>query len=256
VEAGGAARDDSFRPYLIPLLRELLLEPTPAAAKPSAATGAGTPTAAEEPSGGGGAPAAAEAVSPCPPSAKDDEQSGEPCVMRTDAPRLAVVTDIGQQVSEAADGAELLTEARVRGLIDGRLRTRLANELRLPVAVLCAHMPVYHSFLPQRDAFAELDPSDLRLRGGAAARGPWTKAWTKPAPGQLLQAMADCCAAPHETLVIGRDARDREAARRAGVACILFGPLCSEVELERHLVTPDAPAAGSLAPAPFTGSGH
>jgi phosphoglycolate phosphatase-like HAD superfamily hydrolase len=34
----------------------------------------------------------------------------------------------------------------------------------------------------------------------------------------MPQAMADAHAAPHETLMVGRDARDREAARRAGVA--------------------------------------
>lgn len=49
--------------------------------------------------------------------------------------------------------------------------------------------------------------------------------------------MADARVAPHETLMVGRDARDREAARRAGVACIFFGPLCSEFELERFAAT-------------------
>ena len=52
---------------------------------------------------------------------------------------------------------------------------------------------------------------------------------------------------------VGRDERDREAARRAGVAYMPYHKLCSAFELDGHLVAPDAPAAGSLAPAPFTG---
>ena len=65
--------------------------------------------------------------------------------------------------------------------------------------------------------------------------------------------MAEAGAKPHETLMIGRDERDREAARRAGVAYMPYHKLCNEFELDGHLVSPDAPAAGSLAPAPFTG---
>ena len=92
------------------------------------------------------------------------------------------------------------TPKQVRVLIDERLRARVASELGLPAAELCARAPVYHSFLPQ--SHAELDAADPRLAGGALARGPWTKAWTKPAPGQLLQAMAEAGAKPHETLMV------------------------------------------------------
>ena len=67
---------------------------------------------------------------------------------------------------------------------------------------LCAHLAVYHSFLPTKSA--PLDASDARLqRCGAKERGPWTKEWAKPQPGQLLQAMADARCAPHETLMVG-----------------------------------------------------
>ena len=64
------------------------------------------------------------------------------------------------------------------------------------------------------------------------ARGPWTKAWTKPAAGQLRQAMAEAGAKPHETLMIGRDERDREAARNAGVAYMPYHKLCNEFALD------------------------
>ena len=84
----------------------------------------------------------------------------------------------------------------------------------------------------------------------AAERGPWTKAWTKPAPGQLLQAMADARMPPAQTLMIGRDERDSAAAKAAGVCYIPWRALL-DVELERHLLTPDAQRIGGVAPASF-----
>ena len=79
----------------------------------------------------------------------------------------------------------------MRTIIDGKLRTRLANELGMARDELCAHLAVYHSFLPTKSA--PLDASDARLqRCGAKERGPWTKEWAKPQPGQLLQATLRC----------------------------------------------------------------
>ena len=52
--------------------------------------------------------------------------------------------------------------------------------------------------------------------------------------------MAEAGAKPHETLMIGRDERDREAARRAGVAYMPYHiKLCREFELDGHLVHTD-----------------
>ncbi|HEV7159485.1 MAG TPA: HAD family hydrolase [Caulobacteraceae bacterium] len=44
----------------------------------------------------------------------------------------------------------------------------------------------------------------------------------KPNPGMILKAMADFALDPARTLMIGDSARDLEAARRAGIAGVLF----------------------------------
>jgi len=44
----------------------------------------------------------------------------------------------------------------------------------------------------------------------------WSKEWRKPAPGMLLQAMADAGATPSHTLMVGDQDSDRQAAEAAG----------------------------------------
>ena len=128
--AGVAVKDDSFRPHLVPLLRELLIEqpaqPSAAPAQPSAApaTSATAATAATAAAAAAAvattvaasftAAAAPAAAAPAAAAAADAAEV-KACVLRADAPKLAIVTDFGQQVSEAASGAELLSEAKVRG---------------------------------------------------------------------------------------------------------------------------------------------
>ena len=58
--------------------------------------------------------AAAPAAAAPAAAAAADAAEVKACVLRADAPKLAIVTDFGQQVSEAASGAELLSEAKVR----------------------------------------------------------------------------------------------------------------------------------------------
>ena len=133
--AGVAVKDDSFRPHLVPLLRELLIEqpaqPSAAPAQPSAAPAAASPATSATAATAATAAAAAAAVAttvaasftaaaapaaaaPAAAAAADAAEV-KACVLRADAPKLAIVTDFGQQVSEAASGAELLSEAKVRG---------------------------------------------------------------------------------------------------------------------------------------------
>ena len=97
-------------------------------------------------------------------------------------------------------------------------------------------------------ALASDDPR-LATSGGCEG-GPWTHAWTKPRPGQLLQAMQDAGVQPHETLMIGRDERDSAAAQAAGV-CYLPWRALLDVEVERHLLAPDAHRIGGVAPESF-----
>ena len=133
--AGVAVKDDSFRPHLVPLLRELLIEQpaqlSAAPAQPSAAPAAASPATSATAATAATAAAAAAAVAttvaasftaaaapaaaaPAAAAAADAAEV-KACVLRADAPKLAIVTDFGQQVSEAASGAELLSEAKVRG---------------------------------------------------------------------------------------------------------------------------------------------
>ena len=107
-EAGGSLKDDSFRPHLLPLLRELLLE-QPAEVKPRGATTATAAArimarvragivAADDDDDATAADAAADAPADAAAAAK---AKAEACTLRANAPRLAIVTDFGQQVSEA-----------------------------------------------------------------------------------------------------------------------------------------------------------
>lgn len=51
--------------------------------------------------------------------------------------------------------------------------------------------------------------------------GEWRKSWRKPAPGMLLQAMADAGVMPSATLFVGNGEEDRQAAAAAGCDFIL-----------------------------------
>ncbi|MCI0731010.1 MAG: HAD-IIIA family hydrolase [Chloroflexi bacterium] len=48
----------------------------------------------------------------------------------------------------------------------------------------------------------------------------WSRAWRKPNPGMLRQAMSDAGAGPAETIMVGDREEDERAARAAGVTFI------------------------------------
>jgi len=213
-KAGTTNQTDSFKPGLVPLLKHLLLPP-------------------------------------------DHEVDASPAAtkLRVDAPRLAFVTDFGQQVSEGRNGGAKLTEDKVRETIDGKLLDRLANECGIAPRALRAHTTIYHSFLPASAAFAPLDEADPRLHGlSPAQRGPWTKAWAKPEPGQLLQAISDAGVIKRHVLMIGRDERDSKAAQAASVDYLEYPWLGNQdMELMSRVVRPNEQRTGGLAPESFAG---
>ncbi len=56
----------------------------------------------------------------------------------------------------------------------------------------------------------------------------WSKAWRKPEPGMLLQAMQDARVEPEQTLFVGDSEDDRGAARAAGCAFMEAGEFFSQ----------------------------
>ena len=142
------------------------------------------------------------------------------------APHVALVTDLGHQSSERANGSDLLDEKRVRRVLD-ELLVRLGNELSLsPSAAdqLSEQTRVYHNFQP----LSMPEPSDEdKWRDPRRAAPEWTHAWCRPRPGQLLQALEDYNVSPSEALMVCITDHDFEAADAAGVASIKLNHLLS-----------------------------
>ena len=146
--AGPKGGHDAFCADAVPLLRALLVAPASADTDPA--------RKAEARGERGGEAAAGE--------------------LRHDAPRLALLSDLGHQCTERESGP-LLEETRVRAVLDN-LMTRLCNELALSAEArsqLKATTTVYHSFVPlscrppsERDKFHE--PSRAKPEWNAPAQ--------------------------------------------------------------------------------------
>jgi hypothetical protein len=171
--------------------------------------------------------------------------------LREGAPHLALLTDLGHQVSERASGAELLDEQRVRRVLD-ELLVRLANELHLsPNASrqLAARTRVYHNFTPLSVA----EPTEAaKAADPRLASAEWTHSWCRPNPGQLLEALKDYDVPASEALMVCVHDRDEEAADAAGVASITLAALLSGTPHE-HVCMPGQRAhrRNGKAPASF-----
>ena len=96
-----------------------------------------------------------------------------------------------------------------RGLFDLAAVDALHAQMRADLAVVGAHIDAFYvcPFLPDAPVaeFAHPDHPDR-----------------KPNPGMILRALSDWSIDPARALVIGDNERDLEAARRAGVAGVLF----------------------------------
>ena len=96
-----------------------------------------------------------------------------------------------------------------RGLFDLAAVEVLHAQMRADLAVVGAHIDAFYvcPFLPDAPLaeFAHPDHPDR-----------------KPNPGMILRALSDWSIDPARALVIGDNERDLEAARRAGVAGVLF----------------------------------
>lgn len=96
-----------------------------------------------------------------------------------------------------------------RGLFDLAAVEVLHAQMRADLAVVGAHIDAFYvcPFLPDAPVaeFAHPDHPDR-----------------KPNPGMILRALSDWSIDPARALVIGDNERDLEAARRAGVAGVLF----------------------------------
>ena len=96
-----------------------------------------------------------------------------------------------------------------RGLFDLAAVEVLHAQMRADLAVVGAHIDAFYvcPFLPDAPVaeFAHPDHPDR-----------------KPNPGMILRAVSDWSIDPKRALLIGDNDRDLEAARRAGVAGVLF----------------------------------
>ena len=196
---------DSFQPLLVPLLRALLLRPLPGSSDDAGRSSGGSDGVGCSLGGSSG----------------DGQRQ-----LALNAPRLALLSDLGHLCSENASGA-LHDESRVRRAIDEQLPIRLANELGLADSSALRDHHVcrtYHSFVPL--SCAEPPKADERCQ--SPARGEWTHEWCRPRPGALLQACDDFGVAPGCALVLCVDHRDTEAAARAGMASIQWQALLGE----------------------------
>lgn len=99
-----------------------------------------------------------------------------------------------------------------------------AGRIRGLVSILGggSDLPVYASFRyrSSRGVWSPVPPE-------RAGDPRWSKAWRKPEPGMLLQAMEDAGVGPEQTLFAGDSDEDRAAAGAAGCAFIEAGEFFS-----------------------------
>lgn len=127
--------------------------------------------------------------------------------LRNDSPRIALVSNIGHLVSKERPGeAALVSEESVRETL-ARLVRRIASELGVDEPLLRTRLAVYISFrAPGTSALPTASCAD-----------EWSEAWSKPQPGMLTAAMEEVGVPATETLMVGFDFCDQEAASNAGV---------------------------------------
>ena len=84
-------------------------------------------------------------------------------------------------------------------------------------------LPVYTSFryCSDRGSWSPAPPE-------RAGDPRWSKAWRKPEPGMLLQAMQDAGVSPEQTMFVGDSDEDRGAARAARCAFMEAGEFFSQ----------------------------
>ena len=105
------------------------------------------------------------------------------------------------------------------------------------------------------------EPSTAAAAAAAAAAGASearSAEWCKPRPGMLLRAMEHAGAKPNQTLVIGHDVLDEEAARNAGADYFAGSGFALWVgdNHDERVVRPDAGGSrGAKAPQSFASTG-
>lgn len=191
--SAGKGGHDAFYGHAVPLLRALLVAAIDDETVKSEGTGGGE-------SGGSAAG-----------------------ILRHDAPRLALLSDLGHQCVERESGP-LLEETKVRTVLSN-LVLRLCYELQLSAAAsksLVATTSVYHSFTPM----SKPEPTDKAIfHEPSRAGNEWSHDWCRPNAGALLQALQDAAVEASEALVVCVNANDDLAASVAGIASIWFQDL-------------------------------
>ncbi len=101
----------------------------------------------------------------------------------------------------------------------------VAGRMRELVRVLSGDhdLPVYTSFR-YRSKSGSWSPAPPERAGDPR----WSKAWRKPEPGMLLQAMQDAGVGPGQTIFVGDSDEDRDAARAVGCAFRAAGEFFSQ----------------------------
>jgi hypothetical protein len=192
--AAGKGGHDAFRSDAVPFLSALLTEE---------GGGGGGGGGGGSSSGGGG-----------------DLGGSGIAELRSDRPRLVLLSDLGHQCTERESGP-LLEESKVRQVLDNVV-VRLCNELGLSVEAaskLKATMCVYHSFVP----LSCRQPSEKDKFHEPSRAGPeWTHEWCRPRAGALRQALADADVLPHHALVVCINEKDHLAAEAASIPSIPF----------------------------------
>lgn len=164
--------------------------------------------------------------------------------LRSDAPSIAFVTNLGHLTSKLRPGEEkLVGEATVRHVMY-KLLKRVASELGVETAVLAKKVSLFISYCAPGETAerrvaasgaeatpsgaAAVEPTEEKARAALAAdafasswtmapEDAWSATWAKPQPGMLHAAMAHHGVEPSNCLMIGYDFVDQEAASRAGI---------------------------------------
>ena len=162
--------------------------------------------------------------------------------LRDDAPRLALLSDLGHQCTARENGA-LLEEEKVRTVLSNLVR-RVCHELGLSEAdatTLQATTGVYHSFTP----LSHDEPNDTAKFHSPSKKGPeWSHDWCRPKPGALHRALVDTDVRPHEALFVRVNENDQLAAEAADIPSIRLPSLLSG-EPASHVCMPGKDGGGS-----------
>ena len=91
--------------------------------------------------------------------------------------------------------------------------SRLAEVANNVTALTLLSVTIYTCFAYQSKTSGKWTPTPE----GSEDDPHWSPLWRKPAPGMLLQAMADAGVGPTDTLFVGDSDEDRQAAAAAGI---------------------------------------